>query len=331
MRKSGQSVLNHPSKTLKAFGAWRQQWVAVLVAPWLVFAAHAADLPLAKGAVQGAGDVQVTAADVTADVQRIPAEVRPQVLTKTATMNQLVMNLYTRRALAQRAQAEGLAQAPEVAAALALARDKVLSDALLVKIDKSNTPPDVKAEALARTMYQAQPADFAQPERVQVRHILIASKGKDSDAAAKAQAEDLLKQIRAGGDFAALAKAHSADPGSADKGGDLGFFAAGRMVPEFEHAAAELKNPGDVSDLVKTQFGYHIVQLIARKPKGQQSFDEVKEALMAKVRQSEQQKGRNELARTLEDTAKLDETAIKATVNKLVAPSAPPAATPAKP
>ncbi|UCU99851.1 peptidylprolyl isomerase [Acidovorax radicis] len=312
-------------------GVWRQQWAAVLLAPCLVFAAQAAEPVLAKGSVKGAGDVQITAADVTADVQRIPPEVRPQVLTQPKTMNLLVTNLYTRRALAQRAQAEGLAQTPEVAAALALARDKVLSDALLVQVDKSNTPADAKLEAMAKTIYQAQSAEFVQPEQVQVRHILIASTDKDTDAAAKAKAEDLLKQIRAGGDFAALAKAHSADPGSAANGGDLGFFASGRMVPEFDLAAFALQKPGDVSDLVKTQFGYHLLQLVARKPKGQQPFDDVKPALMAKVRQSEQQKGRNELAKSLEETVKLDDAAIKATVDKLVAPANPTSATPTKP
>lgn len=304
-------------------GEWKRQWAALCVAPWIALAVHAAEPVLARGSVQGAGDVQVNAADVTADVQRIPPDVRPQVLSQSRTTHQLVTNLYTRRALAQRAQAQGLAQAPEVAAALALARDKVLSDALLVQVDKANTPDDAQATAMARTMYQAQPADFVQPEQVQVRHILIAVKDPAADQAAKAQAQELLTQVRAGADFAALAQKHSADPGSAANGGDLGFFAQGRMVPEFDVAAFALQKPGEVSELVKTQFGYHILQLVARKPKGQKPFEEVKEALVAKVRQTQQQKGRVELAQSLEETIKLDEAAIKATIEKLLAPAKP--------
>jgi len=291
---------------------------ALMIAAWLTAGtAYAADPLLAQGTVPGAGDVQISSADVAADIQRIPAEVRPQVLTQQRTMNQLVNNMYTRRALALRAQAQGLDKQPEIAAALALARDKVLSDALLVQVDKGNTPPDDKALSMARTMYQADPKSFQQPEQVRIRHILIApSKDKDDAAAAK-QAQELLAQLRGGGDFAALAKEHSADPGSAAKGGDLGFFAQGRMVPEFDQAAFALQKPGDVSEVVKTQFGYHVLQLQERKPAGQQPFDEVKDSLVAKVKQNEQQKGRNLLAEQLEATIKLDEAAVKATVEKL--------------
>ena len=282
-----------------------------------VVATQAAE-PLAQGKVPGVGDVKVTVDDVAADIQRIPVDVRAQVLQQTKTMNQLVTNLYTRRALAERAHVEGLDKRPEVIAALALARDKVMSDALLAYVvDKGNTPPDDKALALARTMYKADAKSFQVPEQVKIRHILIAT-GKDKDdAAAAKQAEALLAQLRSGADFAALAKEHSADPGSADKGGDLGFFAQGRMVPEFDSAAFQLQKPGDLSNLVKTQFGYHILQLQERKPAGQQSFDEVKDALLVKVKQAEVQKGRNELAEQLEATMKLDEPAVKAAIEKL--------------
>lgn len=282
-------------------------------------AVQAAEPPLAQGTVPGAGTVQISPADVAADIQRIPVEVRPQVLTQTRTMNKLVTNLYTRRALAQRAETQGLDKQPEVAAALALARDKVLSDALLVQVDAGNTPPDDKVEGMARVMYQANSKDFQRPEQVRARHILIAAQGEDT--AAEKKARDILAQLRAGGDFAALARQHSADPGSANKGGDLGFFARERMVPEFAEAAFGMQKQGELSDVVKTQFGYHILQFEERQPAGQQPFDEVKEGLVAKVKQSEQQKGRNALAEQLESTIKLDEAAVKATVEKLTQPS----------
>lgn len=278
-----------------------------------VATAAQAGQPLAQGTVPGAGPVQITSDDLGADLQRIPAEVRPQMLARPDLMKQLVTNLYTRRALAERAREQHLDQRPEIAAALALARDKVLSDALLAQVvDKGNTPPDDKALALAKTIYQAHPENYQQPEQVRVRHILIAP-GKDKDdAAAAKEAADLLAQLHTGADFAKLAKEHSADPGSAANGGDLGYFAHGRMVPEFDAAAFALKKPGDLSEVVKTKFGYHILELEDRKPAGQQSFDEVKESLLAKVKQDEMQKGRNDLASQLEATMKLDEAALKA-------------------
>jgi len=119
---------------------------------------------------------------------------------------------------------------------------------------------------------------FRTPERVKARHILIKSDGKSSteDAAAKAKAEGLLKQIKSGGDFAKLAKENSQDPGSAVNGGNLGdWIAHGQMVAEFEKAIFTLK-PGETSDLVKTQFGYHIVQTLERQEAGVRSFAEVK-------------------------------------------------------
>ncbi len=160
--------------------------------------------------------------------------------------------------------------------------DKVLSDALLERIDQKSTPSEAAVEAKARTLYRAKPDRFKAEEQVHARHILIAGTTTES----KAEAEKLLKDLKDGADFAKLAEEKSADKGSAAKGGDVGYFGKGRMVPQFEQAAFELKNKNDLSGVVESQFGYHIIQLLDRKPAGVRPFDEVKEELAKEVRAS---------------------------------------------
>ncbi len=115
---------------------------------------------------------------------------------------------------------------------------------------------------------------YQTPEQIRASHILLKTEDKE-DAVVKKQAEDLLKQIKAGGDFAALAKKFSEDEGSKASGGDLDYFGKGRMVAEFETAAFALK-PGEGSDLVKTQFGYHIIKVVDRRAASTKSLDEVR-------------------------------------------------------
>ena len=242
----------------------------------------------AEAVLMDGGQITITEQDMHADALRMPLEMRERVLARPDQVAQIASNLYVRRSLAQQADAAGLASNPETKAALQIARDKVLSDALLAKIDKDNALPDAKLEGLARSNYNANPDRFKVAEQVQVRHILIAS----PDDAGRAKAAQVLVDLQGGADFAALAKEYSADPGSAAKGGELGFFAKGAMVPEFEEAAFALKKKGELSGLVKTKFGYHILQLEARRPAGVRSFEEVRDDLIKGARATVQQEAR---------------------------------------
>lgn len=241
-------------------------------------AAHADSLqqPIVVGT--SAAGVQVTSLDLVADAQRIPPEVRAQLQSRTKNLEQQVSNLLARRIVAQQALEQGLDKDPVVQAALQVARDRVLSDMMLERADAAARPSAEQVEGLARNIYTAQPQRFEVPEQVQARHILIAGK----DAAARAKAHQISKELAAGADFAALAKEHSADTGSAQRGGDLGFFGKGRMVPEFETTAFALKD-GQISDPVESQFGLHIIQRTATKPAGKQPFEEVRAALIKEV------------------------------------------------
>jgi peptidyl-prolyl cis-trans isomerase C len=131
--------------------------------------------------------------------------------------------------------------------------------------------PEVKA------FYDQNMERFKQGDTVHAAHILIGlpqGATPEQKAEAKTRATAVLKTVRAGGDFATLARANSSDQGSAQNGGDLGFFPKGQMTPAFEEAAFKLK-PGTVSALVETPFGFHIIKVMERRPPRTAPFAEV--------------------------------------------------------
>ena len=128
--------------------------------------------------------------------------------------------------------------------------------------------------AEVQSYYDANITQYQTPEQVRASHILLNVAGKD-EAAVRKQAESVLAQVKAGGDFAELARKFSEDEGSKVNGGDLDYFSRGRMVPEFEAAAFALA-PGQVSDLVRSQFGFHIIKVVDKKPAVTRPLDEVR-------------------------------------------------------
>jgi peptidyl-prolyl cis-trans isomerase D len=135
----------------------------------------------------------------------------------------------------------------------------------------------VPSAADIESHYKQNIEQFSTPEQVHALHILLKTEGKD-EAAVKKQAEDVLKQAKGGADFGALAKKYSEDEGSKDKGGDLSFFGHGQMVPEFDQTAFSLP-PGQISDLVKTQFGFHIIKVLEKKAATTQPLALVKDQI----------------------------------------------------
>src|SRR5690606_14114200 len=122
--------------------------------------------------------------------------------------------------------------------------------------------------ARVREFYDRNPHRYKQPERIRARHVLVRvppSATEAEEAEARGRIEAALARIRGGEDFEAVARDVSEDPGSKDQGGDLGFFARGQMVPPFEEAAFALE-PGQTSEIVRTDFGFHVIRLEERKP-----------------------------------------------------------------
>jgi peptidyl-prolyl cis-trans isomerase D len=158
-----------------------------------------------------------------------------------------------------------------------------------VSFDASNLPggkPQI-SDADVQAYYNQHQAQYQVKEQVKVRHILIAvPQGADAktDHAAKAKADDLLKQIKSGANFADLASKNSDDPGSKTQGGELGWLDRGRTVPEFDKVAFTL-NPGQTSDVIKTQFGYHILQVEEKKTAHLRPLSEVKAEIVPVLEQ----------------------------------------------
>ena len=162
------------------------------------------------------------------------------------------------------------------------------------------TPDDLQA------YYDQHRDEFRVPEQVNVRHILIKTPlpgpdGKvDTKGAeeARKKAEDVLKQIKAGGNFAELAKKYSEDPGSAKNGGSLGWIGKGRTVPEFEKAAFSLPK-GGTSDLVQSSYGFHIIHVDDKQDAHLKTLDEVKDQIQSVIKQQKAARAADSLASAL--------------------------------
>ncbi|QXL85881.1 peptidyl-prolyl cis-trans isomerase [Comamonas sp. NLF-1-9] len=178
---------------------------------------------------------------------------------------------------------------------------------MLGSIRSGATPPTDALEKAARAAYQAERERFQAPERTHARHILV----RGTDEAAHQRARQLLEELKAGADFSRLAKENSADPGSAAKGGDLGFFERGKMVAPFEKALDALQQPGELSEPVLTQFGWHIIRLEKRVPAMARSYDEVRDELYAEIIGRAQTRAQQEANEQLRAQAQGDETLLQ--------------------
>jgi len=210
--------------------------------------------------IMTAGSVTIHKSEFEAALKTLPAEYQ-SMLSQPAGRKQFADDFLRMRLLASEGTKAGLQNDPEVLNQLNLMRENLVATAELKKIDSGITVSDAEVQ-------KAYADNAKEYEQVKARHILIAPKGspaaqagKDlTDEQAKAKAEDLRKQILAGANFEELAKKESDDTGSGARGGDLGSFGHNQMVPEFEQAAFAAK-VGEVTPVVKTQFGYHIIKV----------------------------------------------------------------------
>ena len=287
--------------------------VALALAASIGFAQQQQPRPAAPAAdpvVMAAGDITVKQSEFEAALKTLPAEY--QSFAMGQGKRQFAEDYLRMKMLAAEGAKAGLDKKPEVAAQLALMRDNVIANAQLERIQSEIQIPDAELQ-------KSYDANKSQYEQVKARHILVAFKGSPAanpekpeltEEQAKAKAEEIRKKLVGGGKFEDLAK-ESDDTGSGARGGELGSFSRGQMVPEFEKAAFEGK-VGEVLPVVRTQFGYHIIRVDQHTTT---PFAEVKETLA----QGEKQKKLQERLDALKASA-------KPTFNDTsFAPAAPPA------
>jgi peptidyl-prolyl cis-trans isomerase D len=169
----------------------------------------------------------------------------------------------------------------------------LIVDPQVLRTSITPTPEQVEA------YYQANLQQYANPEQVHAQHILLKTADKDA-AAVRKQAESILKQAKTpGADFPALARKYSEDDASKASGGDLGFFGRGAMVKPFEDAAFAM-TPGQISDLVETDFGFHVIKMLEKRAAGQRPLAEVKDQIADQLKWQQAQERATALATALD-------------------------------
>lgn len=259
-----------------------------------------------------AGDLIVTEQDLQQELLLLPATERTQILATPAKLKELLGQIFLGKRMIAEAVRLSLDQTPLAQARLAAARRQALSETLRDYVQKQIEPPDFAA--LAREHYIVRRDEFQLPERFKAAHILK-KVGCDCEREEKRrQIEQLRTRLQAGEDFVTLAKAESDDTRSAAKGGDLGdWVKRDQLVAPFAEALAKL-SPGQLSDVVETPFGFHLIKLQDHQPARLQSFEEAQSGLEERLRKTyNQEQLRKQAASYMPGAdAKFDDPALEA-------------------
>jgi len=275
--------------------------------------AHAEDLNPVVGKV---GEFVLREADLDRMISYQPEEAQKSILRSSEQRTNFIRQILLTKAIASRARKDGFEKKPETREIVSYLIDQYLAQEYLSKVVVANV---TSTDEEMKKYYVEHEKDFLIPEAVKVRHIFI-SAPNDSTVElkdkARAKAEDLLRKIRKGEDFLKIAKEYSEDSDSASKGGDIGYVAAGKTnSQEFENAAFALK-PGEVSNIVETPFGFHIIRMDEKREKRTASFDEAKEYIQAQLKDQNKQKKSQEFLDNLVKESGLEIVGEKSAISK---------------
>jgi peptidyl-prolyl cis-trans isomerase C len=234
------------------------------------------------------GNKNITVADFNRILNYYDAEQRAQIEKNPQAKSTILWQTVQGMVIAGLAREKGFDKRPEIKGQLEMINNNFLAYQYLQKevISKIKV-----TEKEAKAYYDKNPDLFKSPEQVKARHILIqVPKGASDEEKKKLKekADEVLGKVKAGEDFAKLAAEFSDDPGTKSKGGDLGFFSKGSMVPAFEQAAFSLK-PGEVSELVETEFGFHVIKVDEKKEAVAEPFETIKEKVTKQVLREKQE------------------------------------------
>lgn len=225
------------------------------------------------------------------ELKNLPPQLQPMAQSQDGR-KELLDSMIIREIVYQDAQKQGIEKSPDFTERLDEVKKK-----LMVELDlKKKLDNEVKlSDEELKKVYDQYKEKFKSDEQIKASHILV----KDEKTAQEVEA-----QLKKGANFADLAKKYSTDS-TAEKGGDLGWFDKGKMVPEFDKAAFALKD-GEVSGIVKSNFGYHIIKVIGHRPAGYVPFDEVKEQIKAAILPGKQQEAFQKIKTDLKKNAKIE-------------------------
>ncbi len=228
-------------------------------------------------------EVDLTLGELRMALRTAPEDVLKLLLVQPSKIREVMDSTYMAKVAATRARKKGLDKDPVVAAQIWKFTNNILAEAEIADVQEKLVE-NANYGAAAKELYIAEKDRLKVPETFMASHILLNAEADETDESVLERAKNLRKQIVAGKlDFKEAAKQYSKDTGSAKAGGSLGTFNRGRMVKPFEEALLALK-PGEISEPVKTRFGYHLILLEEHIPAYTKPFSEVKEALVQKAK-----------------------------------------------
>ncbi len=231
-----------------------------------------------------AGDSVIREADLDRLLAALPPSIQKNFQDDPKQKLALVREILTKKVIVAKARKEGFDRKPEIKEQLSYVFDNFISQEYLKNVVTAGvTVPEVDL----KKAYKEYEKEFLLPEQAKVRHILIAAEqtaARDEKEKARNRAESILQRIRKGEDFAALAREVSDDQMSSAQGGELAPFTAGKTnAVEFEKAAFALKD-GQLSDVVETRYGFHIIKMIEHREKRTAPFNEVRDIIFNKLK-----------------------------------------------
>ena len=245
----------------------------------------------------------ITDTEFYKEQENLPPYLKPMTETPEGK-KEMLDTMVVRELIMQQAQKDGIDKSPAVAAKLEDLKKRVIVEAFLKKkVEESANISDADLQAF----YKKNEDKFKTGDQIRASHILVKT---------EPEAKQVEKELKGRANFEELAKKHSID-GAAAKGGDLGWFGKGSMLPDFEKVAFALKE-GSTSGIVQTKFGYHIIKATGKRPAGARSFEEVKDQIKAAIAPEKQQETFKKLKEDLKKDAKLSikEDALKGLKNK---------------